>query len=31
MAFSGLSASPERVPAVVELIEGVFFEGVEAR
>lgn len=31
MAFSGLSASPERVPAVVELIERVFFEGVEAR
>ncbi len=31
MAFSGLSATPERVPAVVELIESVFFEGVEAR
>ena len=31
MAYSGLSASPERVPAVVALIEDVFFEGVEAR
>lgn len=31
MAFSGLSASQERIPAVVELIERVFFEGVEAR
>lgn len=30
MAFSGLSTTPERVPAAVALIEGVFFEGVLA-
>ena len=31
MAFSGLSASAEQVPAMVALIDRVFFEGVEAR
>ncbi len=31
MAFSGLSAPPERADAVVELMVGVFFDGVTRR